>query len=46
MPYRTDPAEGGDFEDYKIMHGSDDMTDLLKQEVVDDIIEQAAEEFR
>ena len=40
---RLDPAEGGNFEDYTVCIGDNDLTDLLSDDVIQYIMELADE---
>jgi len=42
-PYYSHPPEGGEWNDYRIMMGDVDLTDWLRDTVVDRIIEAASE---
>jgi hypothetical protein len=42
---RTDPAEGGCFEDYSILVGEYDLTDLLDSDAIDFILEVSNDEL-
>lgn len=45
-PYNSEPAEGGYFDDWKIVYNGHDWTDSLSEDVINGIIKLAEREAR